>query len=336
MFHDEVRLIIESGKGGDGSTSFRREKYIPRGGPDGGDGGRGGDVFIVATRQLSDLNQYASVRHLAAEAGVDGGGQKLFGRAGEDLTISLPIGTRVFRKLDSDWRLVVDLTRENDPFRLLSGGTGGRGNVHFATAVNQAPHFAEPGEPSQRGEFKFELQLIADAGIIGLPNAGKSTFLSVVSEAKPKVADYPFTTLSPVLGVATVYDKRFVLADIPGLIEGAAEGKGLGHRFLRHIKRTKVLIHLIDAVSTDYARDYRTVRTELDAFDPSLITKPEIVVISKSELVDSLDQTRITKLQEALGPSSHLFNQISISAVTRVNVDSLMHEVAKLVGLTIQ
>lgn len=332
MFHDEVTLHIESGKGGAGSASFRREKYIPRGGPDGGDGGKGGDVYLEATRQLSDLNNYASVRDIKADNGVPGAGQKLYGKNAEDLTVMVPVGTRVYRRVGTNWRLVVDMLQENKPFRLLQGGKGGLGNVHFATATNQAPRYAEPGEPGVRSEFKFELQLIADAGIIGLPNAGKSTFLSIVTEAKPKVANYPFTTLSPVLGVIEYHDKRYVLADIPGLIEGASEGKGLGHRFLRHIRRTKVLLHLIDSLSADYAHDYSVIQQELTQFDPELAQKNQLVVISKAELLqDGLDAENVDALKKALGKNSTLFSGVMISAVTRQNIPELLKGLETLI-----
>ncbi len=330
MFHDEVKLDLESGKGGDGSVSFRREKFIPKGGPDGGDGGNGGDVFVVASRQLSDLNHLASIRFLKAESGTPGSGRKLFGKNGEDLTVRVPVGTRVYRFIGQEWKLVADLVVEDVPRRLLIGGQGGLGNVHFATATHQTPRHAQPGQPAKRGTFHFELQLIADVGIIGLPNAGKSTFLSVVSDAKPKVANYPFTTLSPVLGVVPHKDRRYVMADIPGLIEGAAEGKGLGHQFLRHIQRTKVLLHLIDATSDDYVRDYVTIRRELAAYDATVAGKQELVALSKSELLqedESVTQEKVQALRAALSPQSTLFSHTMFSAVTKQHLDDLLGQV---------
>lgn len=334
MFHDEVSLSLQSGKGGDGAVSFRREKFIPRGGPDGGDGGRGGSVFIEVDTQLTDLNHLASVRLLKAESGVPGAGKKLFGRKGEDLTVSVPRGTRVYRQAGDSWRLVADLTEPDSRKRLLRGGNGGLGNVHFATATHQTPRFAQPGEPAEQAVFKFELQLIADVGIIGLPNAGKSTFLSIVSDARPKIGNYPFTTLSPVLGVVPYREQRFVFADIPGLIEGASEGKGLGHQFLRHVKRTKTLVHFIESLSDDYVRDYTTVRNELAKFDAGLAAKLEIVAITKSELItdDIADETRdkINALKASLSPTSRLFSKYMISAISGDNIQQLLSEISDL------
>lgn len=336
MFHDEVEVVLESGKGGDGIVSFRREKYIPKGGPDGGDGGTGGDVYIEATQHMSDLGHLASVTMLKAENGQPGSGKKLYGRAGEDLTVRVPVGTRVYKQVHGEWRLVVDLTKDEQRQRVLRGGKGGLGNVHFATATNQTPRHAQPGEPPQRATFRFELQLIADVGIIGLPNAGKSTFLSIVSEAKPKIGAYPFTTLSPVLGIITYHDRRIVAADIPGLIEGASAGKGLGHLFLRHVKRTKALLHLIDALSDDYARDYATVRAELGNYDPGMLEKPELVVITKSELITPDTEVefkaKVARLRAVIQSPSSLFEEVSISAVTRENIDSLLASLVKLVS----
>lgn len=332
MFHDEVELFLQSGKGGDGCVSFRREKYIPKGGPDGGDGGKGGSVFVVASRQQSDLNDLSSTRELKAENGTGGGGRKLTGKDGEDLIVSVPLGTRIWRQYGDDWKLLHDFTEENKPKLLLRGGRGGLGNVHFATATHQTPRHAQPGEPGARARYRFELQLIADVGIIGLPNAGKSTFLSIITEAKPKVADYPFTTLSPVLGVASYFDMRMVFADIPGLIEGAAEGKGLGHTFLRHIRRTRALVHFIESLSDDYARDYLVIRQELAAFDASLTSKPELVVITKSELIQdpAAMEENVDRLRHVLEPSSVLFDKVSISAVAKQNIDTLLESVSVL------
>jgi GTP-binding protein len=326
MFHDEVELKLKSGKGGDGSVSFRREKYIPRGGPDGGDGGHGGDVLIVTNRQLSDLNQYASLKELHAENGQPGSGQKMHGRDGTALAVEVPVGTRVFRKRGNDWRSVADFIQADQSKRILKGGEGGRGNVHFATSTHQTPRTAEPGEPAEEAIFRFELQLIADVGIIGLPNSGKSTFLSIVSDAKPKIGNYPFTTLSPVLGVVSWHDNRLIMADIPGLIEGASQGKGLGHTFLRHVRRTKMLVHFIDAMSPDYAHDYTVVREELRQFDPELADKPELVVITKTEL--NTDTEDFTTKREALAkiitPPSVFFDKKTISAVTHLHIPELI------------
>lgn len=333
MFYDEVTVNLKAGDGGNGSASFRREKYIPKGGPDGGDGGKGGNVYIVPTPQLSDLIDYASTHDFSAENGVDGAGQKLFGRGGSDLTLSVPIGTKIFRVSNRNKQLLADLVRKDDPFLLLRGGKGGLGNVHFATATHQAPRYGEPGEPGQLGQFTFELEIIADVGIIGLPNTGKSTLLSHVSAARPKIADYPFTTLSPVLGIVELYGQRYVWADIPGLIEGASEGKGLGQKFLRHIRRTKTLLHLIAADSTNYARDYRLIRAELTKFDPGLGKKNELVAISKLDLLaNGVDSTQIIHLKAALDPSSQLFERQAFSASSRVHLDELVRGSVKTIG----
>ncbi|MGH2569358.1 MAG: GTPase ObgE, partial [Bacteroidota bacterium] len=335
MFHDEVELYLVSGKGGDGAVSFRREKYIPKGGPDGGDGGSGGNVVVTSSRQLSDLNHLASVRELQAEPGVPGSGRKMAGRNGADLVVSVPVGTRLYRREGEAWRLVFDFTSDGAPKTVLRGGEGGLGNVHFASATNQTPRTAQPGEPGERTDFRFELQLIADVGIIGMPNSGKSTFLSIVSDAKPKIGDYPFTTLSPVLGVVEHRDRRYVFADIPGLIEGASRGKGLGLTFLRHIKRTKILLHFIDCLSNDYVHDYRSIRHELEVYDPSLLEKKELVVITKGELVTEPIREeykhKIGALRRAIPPASQLLREEMISAVTGYNIKSLLDELHVLI-----
>lgn len=333
MFHDDVLLTLYSGKGGNGSTSFRREKYIPRGGPDGGDGGNGGDVYLVGTKQLSDLNQYASSPRLVAENGTDGSGQKMYGKNGQSLHVMVPVGTRIYKQSGGGWRYIVDIREENRPFKLLVGGKGGLGNVHFATATNQAPKFAQPGEVGAGGLFRFELQLIADVGIIGLPNAGKSTLLSVISDAKPKIANYPFTTLSPVLGIVKTFDQSQVFADIPGLIAGASEGKGLGQKFLRHLARTKLFIHLISAAEPDYVQAYQTVRKELIDYDKSLELRPEIVVISKSDLFkEDIDDESLERLKKVITSPSYLFPGITFSAASRHNLKDLMHSVHTLLN----
>ncbi len=334
MLHDEVTLLLTAGKGGDGSASLRREKYIPKGGPDGGDGGRGGDVIIKADRGLSDLSRYASLREIKAENGVQGSGKKLFGRAGEDLIISVPVGTQLFRRFGSKDKLIKDFQTDGEELTILRGGDGGLGNVHFATATHQTPRYAQPGTPGEQATFRFELQLIADVGLIGQPNAGKSTLISVVSDAKPKIADYPFTTLSPVLGVVKHHDKSFIVADIPGLIEGASSGKGLGLTFLRHVKRTRVLVHLIDAFSDDYARDYQIIRRELGNYAQEMLAKSEIVVLSKGELItdDVLPEynKKITALKKVIHEPSRLFSQERISAVAHQNIKELFNEVVAI------
>jgi GTP-binding protein len=330
MLHDEVTIRLSAGKGGDGSVSLRREKYIPKGGPDGGDGGRGGDVIIQADPHLSDLSKYASLNELKAENGMYGMGKKLYGRAGEDLIVPVPLGTQVYRQYGSRWKLVKDFQSPNDAITVLKGGDGGLGNVHFATATHQTPRYAQPGTPGEQAVYKFELQLIADVGLIGFPNAGKSTLISTVTEAKPKIANYPFTTLSPVLGVVQYHDRSFIMADIPGLIEGASEGKGLGLTFLRHVKRTGILIHMIDSLSDDYARDYQVLRKELGNYANELVTKPELVVISKGELIteDMLKDydAKIQALKQVIHAPSQLFSKQRISAASRLNVQEFLNE----------
>lgn len=336
MLHDEVTLLLTAGKGGDGSASLRREKYIPKGGPDGGDGGRGGNVIIKADLGVSDLSRYASIRELKAENGVYGQGKKLYGRAGEDLLVPVPVGTQVFRMFGTKAKLIKDFQTPGEELTVLRGGDGGLGNVHFATSTHQTPRYAQPGTPGEQATFRFELQLIADVGLIGLPNAGKSTLISTISDAKPKIANYPFTTLSPVLGVVKYHDKSFIVADIPGLIEGASEGKGLGLTFLRHVKRTRVLVHLIDALSDDYARDYQTIRTELGKYDPEMLKKPEIVVISKGELItdDIADEykEKIAALKQVIQVPSELFVHELISGASRLHIAELLAEIATKLG----
>jgi GTP-binding protein len=283
VFLDEARIHVTSGKGGDGAVHFRREKYVPRGGPDGGDGGRGGDVILVVSSHLNTLNKFRRNQHFKAEDGKRGGGSNKTGADGDDIVIPVPPGT-IVRDGDSG-DLLGDLTEVGQQLVVCQGGRGGRGNARFATSRKQAPRMGEKGAPGQERWLSLELRLIADAGIIGLPNAGKSTLLASVTNAQPKIADYPFTTLHPNLGVAELdTDAVLVLADIPGLIEGAHEGVGLGFAFLRHIQRTRVLIHLIDGQSDDPLADYSQINSELALFDPALGEKPQVVAINKMDL----------------------------------------------------
>ena len=294
-FLDQCKIYIRSGDGGAGSVSFRREKFIEYGGPDGGDGGRGGDVWVEAVEGLNTLIDYRYQQHFKAETGVHGMGRQRHGAAGADAVMRVPVGTEV---LDEDREtLICDLDRPGMRVRLCRGGNGGHGNVHFKGPVNQAPYFAMPGQKGEEKWIWLRLKLIADAGLVGLPNAGKSTFLAAVSAAKPKIADYPFTTLTPNLGVVDLSEQeRFVLADIPGLIEGASEGAGLGVRFLGHIERCATLIHLVDATQDDVTEAYNTVRGELVAYGCGLEDKAEILALNK---VDALDEeTRAEKLVE--------------------------------------
>src|ERR1700722_5697427 len=300
-FLDQCKVVIRSGAGGGGAVSFRREKFIPRGGPDGGDGGRGGDVWIEAVEGLNTLIDFRYQQHFKAGTGGPGLRRDRHGANGADVELRVPVGTEVF-EADHE-TLIADLAQAGDRLRLAAGGNGGFGNARFKGPVNRAPSYANPGLEGQEKEIWLRLKLIADVGLGGLPNAGKSTFLAAVSAATPKIADYPFTTLTPNLGVVDLSpNERFVLADIPGLIEGAAEGAGLGVRFLGHLERCAVLIHLIDATSEDVAADWRTVRGELAAYGEGLGEKLELVALSK---VDALDEKtrddRVAALAAAIG-----------------------------------
>jgi GTP-binding protein len=287
--------LIRSGDGGGGAVSFRREKFIPRGGPDGGDGGRGGDVWIEAVDGLNTLIDYRYQQHFRAGTGGHGMGRDRHGASGADIEMRVPVGTEVL-EIDRE-TLIADLDHAGMRVRLAAGGNGGFGNTRFKGPVNRAPHYANPGLPGEEKEIWLRLKLIADVGLVGLPNAGKSTLLAAVSAATPKIADYPFTTLTPNLGVVDLSpNERFVLADIPGLIEGAAEGAGLGVRFLGHLERCSALIHLIDATSDDVADVWRTVRTELEAYGGGLIGKPELVALNKIDALDA--ETRAEKAQQ--------------------------------------
>lgn len=282
MFFDEAKIFVSSGRGGDGIVHFRREKYVPRGGPDGGDGGKGGDVILEVDGKLNTLSPFRRASHFKAETGRRGGGSNQTGRNGKDVVITVPPGTLIRDEASGD--LLGDLVKLGERLIVAHGGRGGRGNARYATSRNQTPRMAEKGEPGEERWLLLELRLIADIGIIGVPNAGKSTLLSVVTNAKPKIADYPFTTLQPNLGVISLEGVDLVLADIPGLIEGAHRGAGLGFDFLRHIQRTKVLIHLIDGMSANPIADYSQINAELALFDENLSKKPQIVAVSKIDL----------------------------------------------------
>jgi GTP-binding protein len=282
MFVDTAKVTIQAGKGGDGNVSFRHEIYVDKGGPDGGDGGKGGDVIFKATKNLNTLLDFRYKPELKAKPGQNGAKQNKRGRSGESLIVRVPMGTLVKR----DGRPIADLTEDDQEVIIARGGDGGFGNAHFKSSTRQAPKIAELGEPGDQFEAELELKLLADVGLVGFPNAGKSTFLSVVSNARPEIADYAFTTLTPNLGVADIDDGSLLIADIPGLIEGASQGKGLGDAFLRHVERTSLLLHLIDAYSNDIASDYATIRKELADYSPELVTRPEIVALTKIEGLD--------------------------------------------------
>ena len=322
MFVDEVDIQIKAGDGGRGSLSFRREKFVPKGGPDGGNGGAGGSVFIVADPHRNTLVHFRFNPDYKAQRGGNGAGALRTGRGGRDLDIPVPVGTLVF-KVDpetGDKQQAADLTVAGQRVLLAQGGRGGLGNAHFATSTNRAPRKVQPGEPGQEFALHLKLKLLADVGLVGYPNAGKSTLISVISAAKPKIAAYPFTTLTPNLGVVALSgDRDFVVADVPGLIEGAHEGHGLGHQFLRHIERTKVIIHLVDvsgASGRDPVEDLDTIRTELELYNPELLKKPHLVAANKIDAVD--DPKRITALEKRAKKLKLKFFQISAVAGTGV------------------
>jgi GTP-binding protein len=317
-FLDQAKIYIRSGNGGAGAVSFRREKYIEYGGPDGGDGGRGGDVWIEAVDGLNTLIDYRYQQHFKAQTGEHGMGRNRHGANGEDVVLRVPVGTQVLSE-DKE-TLVADMDEAGKRLRLLKGGNGGFGNTHFKGPVNQAPRFANPGQEGEESWIWLRLKLIADVGLVGLPNAGKSTFLAAASAARPKIADYPFTTLAPNLGVVDLsLGERFVLADIPGLIEGASGGAGLGTRFLGHVERTAVLIHLVDATQDDVAQAWRTVRQELEAYGEGLADKGEILALNKIDALDA--ETRRQKadeLQAAAGVAPRLVSGVSGEGVTEL------------------
>jgi GTP-binding protein len=329
MFIDEAIIKVISGKGGDGIVHFRREKFVPRGGPDGGDGGRGGDVILEVKKTMNTLSAFQHRRRYKAEDGRPGGGNNKTGRSGDDLIINVPPGTSVYDETNGD--LVGDLVSPGDRLVIAKGGRGGRGNSRFANSRNQAPRIAEKGEPVTERELRLELRLIADIGIVGVPNAGKSTLLASVSNAKPKIAPYPFTTLEPHLGVAILDEETsLVLADIPGLIEGAHIGVGLGHSFLRHIQRTRVLIHLLDGLSDDPLLDYAQINSELALFDPDLGNKPQIVAFNKIDLPDVIDRWPEVK-ERLIDKGANKFSEpIAISAVAKTNLRELLYNAARI------
>jgi len=319
MFVDQALLHVRSGKGGDGVVHFRREKYVPRGGPDGGDGGKGGNVLLEATTSMNTLVAFRHQPRFQGEDGKNGARQNMTGRSGEDRVILVPIGTIIYDQATG--QVLGDLVEPGQHLLIAKGGRGGRGNARFASSVNQAPRIAEKGEPPQERSLRLELKLIADVGIVGVPNAGKSTLLSVVSNARPKIAAYPFTTIEPQLGVAMLdEDASLVLADIPGLIEGAHLGVGLGHEFLRHIQRTRVLIHLVDGLSADPLLDYAQINSELSLFDPSLGQKPQVVAINKIDLPDVQQ-----RLPELIASFKHRNLEVmTVSAAAGTNVRELL------------
>ncbi|HEX4713047.1 GTPase ObgE [Phenylobacterium sp.] len=321
-FLDECKIYIRSGNGGGGAVSFRREKYIEYGGPDGGDGGRGGDVWIEAVEGLNTLIDFRYHQHFKAETGVHGMGRNRHGANGEDSVLRVPVGTQVFAE-DKE-TLLLDMDKAGQRVRLLKGGNGGFGNTHFKGPVNQAPRFANPGQDGEERWIWLRLKLIADVGLVGLPNAGKSTFLAAASAAKPKIADYPFTTLAPNLGMVDLsVGERFILADIPGLIEGASDGAGLGVRFLGHVERTATLIHLVDGTQDDVAEAWRTVRHELESYGDELGGKTEFLVLSKVDALDAATRKAKAKaLAKASGAKVRQVSGVSGEGVTELLRDA--------------
>ncbi len=325
MFFDEVKIYVKSGDGGDGCVAFRREKFVPFGGPNGGNGGAGGDIYLVADQNLNTLIHFKKGIHFRAEDGGRGSGKNQQGKTGEDRLIPVPPGTVVYDTETGE--LLADLMEDGQRVVVARGGRGGRGNAAFASPTHQAPRLAEHGEPGRERWLRLELKLIADVGVIGVPNAGKSTLLSVVSAARPKIAEYPFTTLQPNLGVVQVDDyQSFVLADLPGLIEGASEGAGLGHQFLRHVERTRLLIHLLDGAAIDPLADYEVINRELTHFSPQLAEKPQVVVLNKIDLPDA--QAWWPLVQEAMIKRD--VEAQAISAVTGQGVQALLRRAFEL------
>ena len=332
MFADSAKIFIKSGKGGDGHVSFRRELYVPAGGPDGGDGGRGGDIIFQVDKGLNTLSDFRHVRKYVAESGKEGGKRRCHGADGKDLVIKVPEGT-VIKDFESG-KVIADLSGPNQREIILKGGKGGLGNMHYATSTMQAPKYAQPGQPSQELWVLLELKVIADVGLVGYPNVGKSTLLSRVSNARPQIANYHFTTLNPFLGVVDLGDGAgFVMADIPGLIEGASEGVGLGHAFLKHIERTKVLIHVVDGASVegrDPVEDIRTIMKELEAYNPELLNRPQVIAANKMDAVGEDEESAriLEQLRKTFEPEG--IRVFPISAVTGKGVKELLYFVNDL------
>ena len=330
MFADRARIFVKSGKGGDGHVSFRREKYVPDGGPDGGDGGHGGSVIFKVDEGLNTLTDFRHVRKYAAQNGEEGGKKNCRGRNGEDIIIKVPAGT-VIKEAESG-KVIADMSGDNTEVVLLRGGRGGKGNQHYATSTMQAPKYAQPGHPAQELELLLELKVIADVGLVGFPNVGKSTFISRVTNARPKIANYHFTTLQPNLGVVDMEDcKSFVIADIPGLIEGASEGVGLGYEFLRHIERTKVMIHIVDAAGTegrDPIEDIYAINKELAAYNADIAHRPQIIAANKIDAIYDPEDDPVARIKAEFEPQG--VEVVPISAVTGEGVKTLLYKVSEL------
>ena len=328
MFTDRARIFIKSGKGGDGHVSFRREKYVANGGPDGGDGGHGGEIIVEVDEGLNTLVDFRHVRKYIAPSGEEGGKRRCHGADGEDLVIKVPEGTVVYD--DESGKVITDMSGDNRREVILKGGKGGLGNMHFATATMQVPKYAQPGQAAQELWVRLELKVIADVGLVGFPNVGKSTFLSRVTNARPKIANYHFTTLNPNLGVVDLEGGGFVIADIPGLIEGASEGVGLGHEFLRHIERTKVIVHIVDAASVegrDPVEDIHKINAELEAYDPSILQRPQVIAANKLDAlyVDEDMEDPVERLRREFEPQG--IQVFPISAVSGQGLKELLYHV---------
>lgn len=299
QFIDEAKIYLQAGNGGNGASSFRREKFIPRGGPDGGDGGRGGSIIFEAIKDLNTLIDFRFQQQFIAKSGIKGHGSNKNGLSGDDLVLRVPVGTQIFAEDEEE--LLADMTEDKQRVMIAKGGRGGLGNSNFKSSTNRAPTYAQKGEEGQKLWINLKLKLLSDAGLLGLPNAGKSTFLSVTTRAKPKIADYPFTTLKPQLGVVYIDNNEFVLADIPGLIKGASEGKGLGDRFLKHVERCGVMLHLIDATAEDVALSYKTIRDELAGYSEELLQKDEVIALNKIDLLsDEEVKEKVSELKNFL------------------------------------
>lgn len=330
-FVDLAKVFVAAGDGGNGCVGFRREKFVEFGGPDGGDGGNGGDVVIKAVPGLNTLVDYRYKRHVKAKRGQDGMGQGRTGASAKPVVMKVPVGTQIMDQEDES--LLADLSKVGDSFVVAQGGRGGRGNIHFKSSVNQAPRRADPGTPGDQRSLILQLKLLADAGLVGLPNAGKSTFLSAISRARPKIADYPFTTLYPQLGVAGIDGREFVVADIPGLIEGAHEGSGLGDRFLGHVERCRVLLHLVDVTDDDVAASYHTVRNELQAYGHGLADKPVILALNKT---DAFDDELIAEQRSLLAEAAGKVSVRLVSGVSGDGVPEILRVIqAKIDGLDV-
>ena len=331
-FLDQAKIYVKSGDGGAGCVGFRREKFIEFGGPDGGDGGRGGDVVAIAVDNLNTLIDYRYQQHFRARNGGHGEGQNRTGAGGGDIVLKVPVGTQILE--EDNEVLLADMTRAGQTVVLAKGGDGGFGNTHFKSSTNQAPRRADPGWPGEERWLWLRLKLIADVGLVGLPNAGKSTFLAATSRARPKIADYPFTTLKPQLGVVAIDGREFVVADLPGLIEGAHEGRGLGHRFLGHVERCGAILHLVDGTHEDVAGAYRAVRRELAAYGHGLAEKPEIVGLNKSDAVDPAEvkkkRAQLTRAAKRLSPGARV---IALSAVSGAGVEDVLRALSSLVDV---